>query len=939
MKKSFYTALYLLFGTLIITSIVYLPSTLEKKEAERVHLSDDVSAVLPKMNKAVDYRATTNEGRQEFLFNMLKDPVSQEIPRGIRSRELNFGQELAKELAPKAKTISDMAWSEIGPYDVGGRTRGLAIDQRNSNILLAGGASGGIWKSTDGGKSWTLKSNPGENLGVTDIVQHPNSPNTWYYSTGEYYSSTDARGGGGGTYYGSGIYKSTDNGESWNVIASTEDSDNSFNSPFDFISSIEINPTTGSIFFTSNAFGIFRTTDDFNTYSLVLGGVNEHRYADIEITSTGKLYGIISSGFSSSEGNSSPGVYVSTDDGTNWQDITPEDFPTTHYRSEIGVAPSFEDLFYLLTDTGGGANGLSFYLFVTSDLNYVSAINRSENIPNFGGSVGDLNPQGGYNLVCVVSPENHNIVFIGGTNLFRSKNGFGSPVNSSNDPNIWVGGYAYANNVSGYKNHHPDQHNLVFDPNNPKRAFSAQDGGISVTSDITTTPVSWSLREDGYNVTQFYTVSVHPDSDDKRIIGGTQDNGSPYFRYNTSGNHSASSDVSSGDGSFAYMGKNYFLTSSQRGRAIRYNYNSTGDPTNWSYVSPSEANGQLFIHPFAVDPTNENYVAYPSGNHIFLNKEMTTIARNTGEENMNGWTRLRHVSVGSGHTITALSYSKNKPSTRLYLGGSSDTEKPKILRMDDMDDDSTFTITVINGADEGSYIHDIHVNPENGNELLVVLSNYEVESLFHSSNGGDTWSAVGGNLEGENGPSFRAAAIAPTDGGGSYYYAGTSIGLYMTDDLNGVDTEWIPTGLQTMGAPIIADLDYRESDDLLVAATHGRGIFVGEVPRKVSSEPDIAPISLDKKIELIGNYPNPFNPSTQIAFQLSVPARVQLIVYDIQGRKIDELLSGNVLSAGRHEQIFDANRLSSGTYFYRLQAFSLEGEMLINTTRTMSLVK
>ena len=89
----------------------------------------------------------------------------------------------------------------------------------------------------------------------------------------------------------------------------------------------------------------------------------------------------------------------------------------------------------------------------------------------------------------------------------------------------------------------------------------------------------------------------------------------------------------------------------------------------------------------------------------------------------------------------------------------------------------------------------------------------------------------------------------------------------------------------------------------------------------------------------MGNYPNPFNPSTQIAFELSVPARVQLEVYDIQGRKIAELLSGNVLSAGRHEQIFDAGRLSSGTYFYRLQAFSLEGEMLVNTTRTMSLVK
>ena len=939
MKKSYSFFVLTIFSLFVLLSIWVLPNLWSSQQGDTPILSSESSVILPKMNKSVDYRATTNEGRQEYLFNLLKDPVSQEIPRGIRSRELNFGQELAKELAPKAKMLNDMAWSEIGPYDVSGRTRGLAIDQRNSNILLAGGAAGGIWKSTDGGKSWTIKSNPGENLGVTDIVQHPNSPNTWYYTTGEYYSSNDARGGGGGTYYGSGIYKSTDNGESWSVIASTEDTDNSFNSPFDFISAIEINPTTGSIFFTSNAFGIFRTTDDFSTYSIVLGGVNEHRYADIEITSTGKLYGVVSSGFSSSEGNSNPGVYVSTDDGTNWQDITPDDFPANHIRSEIGVAPSFEDLFYLLTDTGGGANGLSFYLFVTSNLNYVSAINRSDNIPNFGGSVGELNPQSGYNLVCVVSPENHNIVFIGGTNLFRSKNGFGSPVNSSNDPDVWIGGYAYDNNVSQYKNHHPDQHNLFFDPNNPKRAFSAQDGGISVTSDITSTPVAWSLRESGYNVTQFFTVSIHPDSDDTRILGGTQDNGSPYFRYNTTGNHSASYDVSSGDGSFAYMGKNYFLTSSQRGRAIRYNYNSTGDPTNWSYVSPSEANGQLFIHPFAVDPTNENYVAYPSGNHIFLNKEMTTNARNTGGENMNGWTRLRHVSVGSGKNITALSFSKKNPSSRLYLGGSSDSKKPTILRMDNMKDDSTFTVTTIDGANEGSYIHDIHVNPENGDEILVVLSNYEVESLFHSSNGGSTWDAVGGNLEGENGPSFRAAAIAPTDGGGSYYYAGTSIGLYMTDELNGGETVWIPTGLQTMGAPIIADLDYRESDDLLVAATHGRGIFVGEVPLKVSNEEELAPLAHDKKIQLLGNYPNPFNPSTQIAFELSVPARVQLDVYDIQGRKIAALLSGSVVSAGRHEQLFDAARLSSGTYFYRLQAFSLGGEMLINTTRTMSLVK
>lgn len=906
---------------------------------DSISTPSESSDIAPKLAKKMDYRATTNEGRQEYLFTMLRDPKTNEIPRSMRHKEMLFAKELDRSLVNKQKSFNEMAWSEIGPFDVSGRTRGLAIDKRNSNILIAGGASGGIWKSTDGGKNWSLKSNPGHNLAVTDVVQHPNSPNTWYYTTGEYYGSAGARGSGGGNYYGSGIYKSTDNGESWNVIASTEDIDDSFNSQFDFISAIEISPTTGSIFFTSNAFGVFRTTDDFNSYSLVLGGVNEHRYADVEITSSGKVYAVVSTGFGDSGSESPPGVYVSTDNGSTWKDITPDSFPTTHYRSEIGVAPSNQDIFYLLTDTGGGASGLKLFMFVTTDLNYVSALDRSANIPNFRGSVGSLNPQGGYNLLCVVSPENPNIVFIGGTNLFRSLNGFSSPVTTSNDPNIWIGGYAYANNVSGYKNHHADQHNLVFDPNNPKKAFSAHDGGISVTFDITANPVSWSTREDGYNITQFYTVSLHPDSADTRILGGTQDNGSPYFKYNTAGNHAASVDVSSGDGSFAYLGKNYFITSSQRGTTIRYNYNFNGQATNWSYVEPSEATGQLFIHPFAVDPTNENNVAYPSGNHIFLNTEMTTLPRNTGDPNMNGWERLRHVSVGNGYTVTALSFSKRQPSSRLYLGGSSEVGAPKILRLDDLNNDSTFTLRTITGADEGAYVHDIHVNPENGNELFVVLSNYKVESLWHSMDGGSSWTAVGGNLEGENGPSFRSAVIAPTRGGGSRYYAGTSIGLFMTDELLGADTEWVRTGDAVMGTPIIADLDYRESDDRLVAATHGRGMFIAEVPVKVSTEDPEIVMEQPDQIRLLGNYPNPFNPSTTIAFELFEPARVTLEVFDVQGRKIVDLMSDELVSAGTHQQLFNASNLSSGTYVYRLQAFGLQGDLLLSSSRTMSLVK
>jgi hypothetical protein len=295
--------------------------------------------------------------------------------------------------------------------------------------------------------------------------------------------------------------------------------------------------------------------------------------------------------------------------------------------------------------------------------------------------------------------------------------------------------------------------------------------------------------------------------------------------------------------------------------------------------------------------------------------------------------------VGNGYTVTALSFSKRRPSSRLYLGGSSEVGAPKILRLDDLNNDSTFTVRTITGADEGAYVHDIHVNPENGNELFVVLSNYKVESLWHSMDGGSSWSAVGGNLEGENGPSFRSAVIAPTRGGGSRYYAGTSIGLFMTDELLGADTEWVRTGDAVMGTPIIADLDYRESDDRLVAATHGRGMFIAEVPVKVSIEDPEIVMEQPDQIRLLGNYPNPFNPSTTIAFELFEPARVTLEVFDVQGRKIVELMSDELVSAGTHQQLFNASNLSSGTYVYRLQAFGLQGDLLLSSSRTMSLVK
>ncbi|SVC07575.1 uncharacterized protein METZ01_LOCUS260429, partial [marine metagenome] len=97
------------------------------------------------------------KGRAEYFFNMLRDPATNRIPEGIRQRELAFARTLAQRpvLSKALGTANGIAfdWKEVGPTDVGGRTRALAIDHTNSNTIIAGGISGGIWKSTDGGQT------------------------------------------------------------------------------------------------------------------------------------------------------------------------------------------------------------------------------------------------------------------------------------------------------------------------------------------------------------------------------------------------------------------------------------------------------------------------------------------------------------------------------------------------------------------------------------------------------------------------------------------------------------------------------------------------------------------------------------------------------------------------------------------------------------------
>ncbi|MFZ1292012.1 MAG: T9SS type A sorting domain-containing protein [Melioribacteraceae bacterium] len=782
------------------------------------------------------------KGREEYFNMILRDPATNKIPNNIRQRELKFAEELQvkNRSLQKNSNINELNWKEAGPNDVGGRTRALAIDVANANTIIAGGVSGGIWKSTDNGETWNLKSSSSHILSVTSIAQDIRSgkTNTWYYSSGEFNGSGQDL-GYKSFFTGGGIYKSTDNGETWNLLPNAKDTNPlTWNTPYDYVSKIIVNPSTGTVFIASHGFGILKSTDGGNSFTLSLGGTNNHVYADIDVAANGTLVAVVSLPFQGITPTNNPGVYKSTNDGQNWTSITPTTFPTEHSRSVLALAPSNANSCYVMTFTGSLIDDkVDDVRFHKINVSTGSSEDRSANMPNFGNDFEDfIHTQNNYNMVVAVKPDNENFVLIGGTSLFRSTDGFAT---KPDDVKLdWIGGYNLTH--FQYPNFHSDIHSFAFNPTNPKAMWWGHDGGLSYASDITQTNYAdvfpWENKNNGYNVTQFYMITQPNEAGDNRIMGGTQDNGSPFFTFNGT-SVSESNDVSSGDGSYGYFADDFCYTSAQNGAVLRVNYDGNGKPSRdngWSNITPQNAKNQSFINPYVVDPNDENTMLYPAGSSLWRNDQLSTLPVNQtfSEGITEGWNELTNLSVADGYIISTLSISESSPQHRLYYGASNISETPQAPKIYKLDNANTSTSGAVElsipGATENSYIHNISINPDNANEILVTMSNYNIIGIFHSTDGGQNFTAIEGNLTGDAnnpGPSIRAGSILPTQNGNLFLVA-TSTGIYSTNSLNGNNTNWILEGANTIGNVIVNYLSARRSDGRIVAGTHGRGAFI-----------------------------------------------------------------------------------------------------------------
>ncbi len=856
-------------------------------------------------------------GRISWMQKMLGNPYTNEAPFGMRNKELAFAATLplSKENLSKADYG---IWVQRGPGNVGGRTRAIGIDKTNENILIAGASSGGMWRSMDRGISWQRMSADTDYIPATCIAQdpRPGKTNNWYVGTGELYGSALP----GGYIYGYGIRKSSDGGVTWQRMTNTFSPNPVFDNSFDFVHRIVVNPAIDSldVVFAATFDGIYRSNDGGKTWNRRRGGNTggSSYWTDVAITKTGVIYAALSNG-------GHGGVWRSINNGLTWTNITPPFYTINTERIVMCMAPSDENQIYFTAYTPGSGkqcfnfngteewNSLWKYTYKEGDGtgNGGTWEDRSVNIPfGFAGDFGQFITQRGYSIHIDVKPDNPDVVFLGGTNLYRSTDGF-----KTSTKTVQVGGYDKGTvrpDYQMYPNHHPDQHGVIFFPSHPNQALSVDDGGIQYTENCVEENLQWTSLNNGYVTTQFYTVAIDHTTTSSVLMGGLQDNGT---QLTTDGDYTKPWTMPySSDGSFCFVGAGAteYYVSIQEGRVYRIKLDAQNKLSQMARLDRKGLNRSKyqFINPFTVDRNEWKRIYIPNGNALWRNNDVSVIPMHpTIDSNAvtTGWEELTNARLpDSTDEITAITSSLSHPDV-IYYG----SMRGKLFRIKgaSVGDPMVENITGINFPT--GYINCIATHPTDTNKLYCVFSNYGILSVFYSDNGGTSWNAISGNLEQNingsgNGPSCRWFTVVPL-ADSTLYFVGTSTGLFATSNINGMNTVWSRQGPNSIGLNVVTMMDYRSTDNMLAVSTYGAGAFTAIVSSKNRTS------VTDKNKEIsVKIYPNPATDFIHI----ELPNNMTLYSYDIYN------LKGQLVSSKQHElsQTISIQELKRGIYILRL---------------------
>ncbi len=783
--------------------------------------ASEVETELEDNKKAKKEREEQSENRpdrpdlayqQDFLRTMnpsLKRPTPEILPSIIQKNN-NYGAKATT--LPGDNSSAATNWTELGPNNVGGRTRALAWDPTTANKVWAGGASGGLWYNvniTDANSGWVKVNDFWSTLSVTKISFDPTNANIAYVATGE--------GFGVGASIGAGIWKTTDGGGSWNQISSTANMRymNDLIVRRESISGTNIGVIYASVdignyndkWFDDFGQGLYRSTDFGASWTQVMPiAANNANYvpASISVGAGNRIWvGTKSNNYS---GNDQGGgrVYYS-DNGTTWT-LSNTLTNATKGRVTVACAPSDANYIYsFMENKTATGTGTPIIVLRKSTDNGVSWTNMSLPVDNDSDMSADdfTRGQAWYDQALSVDPNNAQNVLIGGIDLFGSVDA-GASWGQIGKWWDWAG-----LNCSVV---HADQHAISFKPGSSTTVIFGNDGGVYYSSNIAYSATGKPIfaRNKNYNVTQFYSTAIHPTAGNHYHLAGAQDNGTQQFNSSSS---NSTREVYGGDGGYCFIDQvnpKYQIVSYVNNNFFLYYPNSNGDTTLMNLIA-SENTGS-FINPACYDNNRHVLYTYKSsdpttGGSIYRVKNITSAPSILLDSlDVTNLTADATAFKVSPHTTS---------STTLFIG----TASGKLIKLTNANGSSP-TETVITGSLPTGSISCIEIGSTE-NELLVTFFNYGlVSKIYYSSNGGTTWVSKMGDF-----PDMpvRWAMFNPNHVSTEVILA-TELGIYGTTNFSNTSPTW--TGKNTGFSNVRTDmLQMRTSDKMVIAATFGRGLY------------------------------------------------------------------------------------------------------------------
>lgn len=418
------------------------------------------------------------------------------------------------------------SWFSMGPTNVAGRTLAIEVHPTDSNIVFTGTASGGLWKSTNQGVSWTPLTDYLPTLAVGAIEIDASQPEHMWIGTGE--------GWGGDFVHGIGVLESWDGGETWGYTGL------SYNvSEGRDIFELEYNEATGTLICASDN-GLYRSVDNGANFTAVMSA---GQWKDVELKA-----GSTDTYFACVQGIPDDGVYRSTDDGATWT-LLGGGLPTEGVANcELAVTKADPEVVYWSVIRGSAKE-----VYRTTDGGDTWTLRSNQDAT-----------QGWYNLSLVVHQQDPDLLFSNGVRAFRSTDGGLS----------WQ---QWAGNV------HVDHHATAIDPSNDSVLWFGSDGGCFVSTNGGT---SFLARNAGLVTLQLYAIN-HSYPDLNFAVGGTQDNGTWRYTGTSSfgsilGGDGFECEVGSNDDNIVwaeiYYGEHYKSTNGGSGMAFTNSGITEGGP-------------------------------------------------------------------------------------------------------------------------------------------------------------------------------------------------------------------------------------------------------------------------------------------------------------------------------------------------------------------------